>query len=118
VANSNHRHRGGLIVAAIVVIGVMAVRRRSRLRQRFGPEYDVLAEECDSKLKAESELAGRAKRVHGYNALVARHRSLGPHLIAIGHGRQERSRFATADPDLSDGMSAALMTRSQRPPAS
>jgi hypothetical protein len=54
-----------VIVAAIVVIGVTAVRRRSRLRQRFGPEYDLLAEERDSKLKAESELAGREKRVHG-----------------------------------------------------
>ena len=53
------------IVAAIVVIGVTAVRRRSRLRQRFGPEYDLLAEERDSKLKAETELAGREKRVHG-----------------------------------------------------
>ena len=54
-----------VIVAAIVVIGVTAVRRRSRLRQRFGPEYDLLAEERDSKLKAESELAGREKRVRG-----------------------------------------------------
>jgi hypothetical protein len=53
-----------VIVAAIVVIG-MTVRRRNRLRQRFGPEYDLLAEERDSKLKAESELAGREKRVHG-----------------------------------------------------
>ena len=50
---------------AAILIGVTAVRRRSRLRQRFGPEYDLLAEERDSKLKAESELAGREKRVHG-----------------------------------------------------
>ena len=54
-----------VIVAAVLVIGVTAVRRRSRLRQRFGPEYDLLASERDSKLKAESELAGREKRVHG-----------------------------------------------------
>jgi hypothetical protein len=54
-----------VIVAAVLVIGVTAVRRRSRLRHRFGPEYDLLAEERDSKLKAESELAGREKRVHG-----------------------------------------------------
>jgi hypothetical protein len=52
-----------VIVVAVLVIGVTAVRRRSRLRQRFGPEYDLLAEERDSKLKAESELAGREKRV-------------------------------------------------------
>jgi hypothetical protein len=54
-----------VIVAAILVIGATAVRRRRRLRQRFGPEYDRLAEERDSKLKAESELAGRERRVHG-----------------------------------------------------
>jgi hypothetical protein len=54
-----------VIVAAILVFGVTVARRRSRLRQRFGPEYDLLAEERDSKLKAESELAGREKRVHG-----------------------------------------------------
>ncbi len=52
-----------VIVVAVLVIGVTAVRRRRRLRQRFGPEYDLLAEERDSKLKAESELAGREKRV-------------------------------------------------------
>jgi hypothetical protein len=52
-----------VIVAAILVIGAAAVRRR-RLRQRFGPEYDRLAEERDSKLKAESELAGRERRVN------------------------------------------------------
>ena len=59
-----------VIVAAVVVvaalaIGVTAVRRRRRLRQRFGPEYDRLAGEHDSKLKADAELAGRERRVDG-----------------------------------------------------
>jgi FtsZ-interacting cell division protein ZipA len=54
-----------VIVAAVVVIGLMAVRRRRRLQQRFGPEYDRLAGERDSKRKAESELVGRERRVHG-----------------------------------------------------
>jgi hypothetical protein len=52
-----------VVIVAAVLVGVTAVRRRSRLRQRFGPEYDLLAEERDSKLKAESELAGRERRV-------------------------------------------------------
>jgi hypothetical protein len=56
-----------VIVAAVVVaflaIGVTALRRRRRLQRRFGPEYDRLAGEHDSKLKAESELAGRERRV-------------------------------------------------------
>jgi hypothetical protein len=60
----------GAIVAIIVVVvlillvigGVVAMRRR-RLQQQFGPEYDRLAEKHDSKLKAESELAERQRRV-------------------------------------------------------
>jgi hypothetical protein len=54
-----------VIVVAILAIGVTAVRRRRRLQQRFGPEYDRLVGERDSKLKAESELAGRERRVDG-----------------------------------------------------
>jgi hypothetical protein len=54
-----------VIVAAAVVIGLMVVMRRRRLRQRFGPEYDRLVGQRDSRLKAESELAGRERRVHG-----------------------------------------------------
>ena len=51
------------VVVAVVVVAVTAVRRRRRLQQRFGPEYDRLADERDSKLKAESELTGRERRV-------------------------------------------------------
>jgi uncharacterized protein (DUF952 family) len=54
-----------LVVAAVLAIGVTAARRRRRLRQRFGPEYDRLVGERDSKLKAESELTGRERRVDG-----------------------------------------------------
>jgi hypothetical protein len=56
-----------VIVVAVLVIGVMAVLRRRRLQQRFGPEYDRLAGKRDSKRKAESELAGRQRRVKGMN---------------------------------------------------
>jgi hypothetical protein len=52
-----------LVVVAVLLTGVTAARRRRRLRQRFGPEYDRPVGERDSKLKAESELAGREKRV-------------------------------------------------------
>jgi hypothetical protein len=54
-----------VIVVAVLVTVVTAVRRRRRLKRRFGPEYDRLASERDSKRKAESELAGRERRVHG-----------------------------------------------------
>jgi hypothetical protein len=52
-----------VIVVAALVIGVMAVMRRRRLQQRFGPEYDRVAGERDSKFKADSELAERERRV-------------------------------------------------------
>jgi hypothetical protein len=54
-----------VVVAAVLAIGLTAVRRRRRLRERFGPEYDRLVGERDSKLKAESELTGRERRVDG-----------------------------------------------------
>jgi hypothetical protein len=52
-----------IVVAAVLVIAAMAVRHRHRLQQRFGPEYDRLASEHNSKRKAESELTGRERRV-------------------------------------------------------
>ncbi len=54
-----------IIVVAVLVIGTAAIRRRRRLQQRFGPEYDRLAGERDSRRTAESELAGRERRVRG-----------------------------------------------------
>ena len=53
-----------VVVIAALVIGLMAAMRRRRLQQRFGPEYDRLAGEHDSKLKADAELSGRERRVH------------------------------------------------------
>jgi hypothetical protein len=41
----------------------MAVLRRRRLQQRFGPEYDRVVGERDSRRKAEAELAEREHRV-------------------------------------------------------
>jgi hypothetical protein len=50
-----------IVVAALIAVASLGARRR-RLRERFGPEYDRAVEGSDSKLKAESELAGREKR--------------------------------------------------------
>jgi len=52
-----------VIVVAALVTGVMAIMRRRRLQERFGPEYDRVSGERDSKLKADSELAERERRV-------------------------------------------------------
>jgi hypothetical protein len=58
-----------IIVIAIIVVaavaGILYDARRRRLRQRFGPEYDRMVEEKGSRTKAETELAGRERRVAG-----------------------------------------------------
>src|SRR6266567_8858498 len=54
-----------VVAAAALVIGLTATGRRRRLRQRFGPEYDRLVGERDSKRKAEAELTERERRVQG-----------------------------------------------------
>jgi hypothetical protein len=55
-----------IIVAALIAVASLAARRR-RLQQRFGPEYNRVVEDSDSKLKAEAELAGREKRVRQFD---------------------------------------------------
>jgi hypothetical protein len=54
-----------VIVIGVVVAGVMAVQRRRRLKQRFGPEYYRLVGERDSRHKAEAEMTERERRVEG-----------------------------------------------------
>jgi hypothetical protein len=51
-----------IVVAALIAFASLGARRR-RLRERFGPEYDRAVENSDSKLKAESQLAERERRV-------------------------------------------------------
>jgi hypothetical protein len=56
-----------IVVAVIVVVallaGLMMALRRRRLRRRFGPEYDRLADQRGSRLRAEAELTRRVRRV-------------------------------------------------------
>jgi hypothetical protein len=62
------------VIAAVVlialVVGVIAwfviqKQRTLKLKQRFGPEYDLTVSEFGSRLKAEAELTSREKRVAG-----------------------------------------------------
>jgi hypothetical protein len=56
-----------IVVAAIVVAAglwlAMEKRRRLRLRQRFGPEYERAVHEVGSERRAEAALEARTKRV-------------------------------------------------------
>ena len=54
-----------VIVVVAAIAGILYDARRRRLRQRFGPEYDRMVEEKGSRTRAETELAGRERRVAG-----------------------------------------------------
>ena len=57
-----------MIAAAVVLVAAIAFRRRVRLRsaglrRRFGPEYERAVQEFGSPVRAERELAARARRI-------------------------------------------------------
>ena len=59
-----------IVAAAIAIALIIAVRltsRRRRLRQRFGPEYDRVVSEQDSRMRAEAELTERQRRVRKFD---------------------------------------------------
>ena len=49
-------------VIALVAVAVLSRQRTSRLRRRFGPEYDRTVERRGGKREAESELGSRVER--------------------------------------------------------
>jgi Tfp pilus assembly protein PilX len=51
-----------ILVVAALLVGLSAVRRRRRLQDRFGPEYDRAVNE-HGRREAEAELAERERRV-------------------------------------------------------
>jgi hypothetical protein len=54
------------IIAIAAVIAMTMAARRRRLQQQFGEEYDRALADKDSRLKAESELTERQRRVRKY----------------------------------------------------
>lgn len=52
----------GLIVVILLALAAWSVLRRQSLRRRFGPEYDRLVEEQDSRSAVEHELRERERR--------------------------------------------------------
>ena len=53
-----------VILVLIALLGAAGISaRRRRLRQQFGPEYDRVASEQNSKIKADAELSERQRRV-------------------------------------------------------
>jgi hypothetical protein len=56
-----------ILIIAAIVISVMRKRRRERLRENFGPEYDRTVALHGNTTRAESVLADREKRVHNFS---------------------------------------------------
>lgn len=51
-----------LVIVAAIAVAVRTIGRRRALRSRFGPEYDRVVQEQDSRSAAERELRDRERR--------------------------------------------------------
>ncbi|MEU7586273.1 hypothetical protein AB0A95_08235 [Micromonospora sp. NPDC049230] len=51
-----------LVIVAVLAVAARSLSRRRALRDRFGPEYDRVVEEQDSRSAAERELRDRERR--------------------------------------------------------
>ena len=76
-------------VAAIAAAGWMYLQKKQtkRLRSRFGPEYDRLAEVEGGRARAEKTLHEREKRVESFNLVTYL-----PKIAIDSRGRGNRSR--------------------------
>ena len=52
-----------IVLVAAALIAMAVTTRRHRLQQQFGPEYDRVVAEQNSRLRGEAELADRQRRV-------------------------------------------------------
>lgn len=82
-----------IVVLVILAYGAMQRRRRSSLKDTFGPEYDRAMAESESRRQAEGELMERQKRRERLNLVelepAAQHRHL-------ESWRQTQARFVDA----------------------
>ena len=58
---------GVILIAAIAVWGFLMQRRSTRLRSRFGPEYESAIHEYGDRSRAERALERRAERTENYH---------------------------------------------------
>jgi hypothetical protein len=54
-----------VVIAIALIISFTMAQRRRRLRQQFGPEYDRVVTERESRVRGEAELTERQRRVRG-----------------------------------------------------
>jgi hypothetical protein len=53
-----------VVLLMVLVAAAIPMARRRRLQRRFGPEYDRVVAEKQSRRQAEAELADRERRIH------------------------------------------------------
>jgi len=58
---------GVILIAALAAWGFLLQRRSSRLRSRFGPEYESAMQEYGDRSRAERALERRAERAENYH---------------------------------------------------
>jgi hypothetical protein len=58
---------GVILIAAMAIWGFLSKRRSTRLRSRFGPEYQSAIHEYGDRSRAERELERRAERTEKYH---------------------------------------------------
>jgi hypothetical protein len=78
-----------LVVIAVLVVGVVMTMRRRALQDRFGPEYDRLVAEHNSRAAAERELRER-ERKHAQLSLTALPAPARAHYVAEWAAVQNR----------------------------
>src|SRR5258708_16973267 len=104
-----------VIVVAVLLVGLMAVQRRRRLQRRFGPEYDRLLDQRDSRLRAEAELTQRERRVRRLDIRPLTDEARARY-AAQSAGLQEELVDRPADPgSASQGLAAAVRKERGRP---
>ncbi|WP_213455157.1 hypothetical protein [Rhizomonospora bruguierae] len=95
-----------VVFAGLAVLGWLAMRRRS-LRERFGPEYDRVVSEQDSRAAAERELRERERR---HAELDLRELSDSSRTTYRAAWAEIQARFVDA-PDEAVGAADELVTR-------
>ena len=99
-----------VLIAALVAWGLVVRRRRERLRDRFGPEYDRAVAERGSRRAAEAELASRQEKGERLDIVPLPQESRDRYL---GSWQDVQSRFVD-EPSESVAEADRLVTRVMR----
>jgi hypothetical protein len=96
-----------VVVALLVAAGVSSTRRRSHLREQFGPEYDRTVDAAGSRREAEEDLAER-ERTHSQLRIRSLSNAARERFLEEWQGVQQRF---VDDPDGAAAQAEGLVRR-------